>query len=282
MATTTFPSATAEQTRRWAEEAQFFDRLAGERSDESLRVDPLAIARYSRRHLRKRFHMEYRFSIPAPLAGKRVLDIGCGDGLNSVILAKLGAHVTGLDISEKAIEVARRRAEINEVAERVSFICSPLEVAGLEADSFDVIWGDAILHHVLADLETVIQHLVRACKPGGRLIFAEPVNLMNPLRRLRQLLPARTDVTPDERPLVRAEIELLERYLRRFSMRHYALFGRLDPALLTNYNYERSSFARRALVNVIDAVDYALLSLPWVKRLGGMAIISGRPAKSRA
>ena len=68
------------------------------------------------------------------LRDKRVLDIGCcGEGTNSILLAKLGAQVTGVDISPKSIELAERRAEINQVTGSYRFLCSPLETAELES-----------------------------------------------------------------------------------------------------------------------------------------------------
>lgn len=223
--------------------------------------------------------MEFRFRVLRPLAGKTLLDVGCGDGLNAMLFAKMGTHVTGLDISPGAIDVARRRAELNGVSERTNFICAPAELADLAPNSFDIVWGDAILHHVLGDLELVLQHLTRACKPTGLLIFSEPVNRANAIRRLRALIPVHTDATPDERPLIKAELDLLQRYIPNLRSRHYGLFGRLDQFILTRYNYERSSSLRRAIVNAIDSVDYALLSLPIINRLGSTCVLYGQPKK---
>ena len=273
-------STLEERSRRWDEEARFFDHLAADVDESTLFIDPLALQRYSRPVLRKRFNKEFRFRLLGPLEGKTLLDIGCGDGLNAVMLAKMGARVTGLDISPGAIDVAHRRAELNGVSERMTFICAPAEIADLAPDSFDIIWGDAILHHVLGDLEEVLQHLVRACKPSGLLLFSEPVNQANSLRRLRALIPVHTDATPDERPLIKAELELLEKYTSNLRLRHYGLFGRLDRFILTNFNYERSSFVRRTIVNAIDSIDYALLCLPFVNRLGGVCVIYGQPNKT--
>jgi hypothetical protein len=111
-------------------------------------------------------------------------------------------------------------------------------------------------------------------------MFAEPVNRANALRRLRSMIPVDVEATPGERPLVKAELDLLERYVPDLASRHYGFFGRLDQFILTNLNYERSSTARRAIVNAIDLVDYALLSLPLVKRLGGVCVMYGHPHKT--
>jgi 2-polyprenyl-3-methyl-5-hydroxy-6-metoxy-1,4-benzoquinol methylase len=114
------------------------------------------------------------------ISGKKsVLDVGCGDGLNSVLLAKLSAKVTGIDISPKSIELAEKRAEINNSKSATRFICSPVEVAEIPRHSFDVIWGDAILHHLIENLQPVLSRLILWAKHGALMIFSEPVNFFN-------------------------------------------------------------------------------------------------------
>jgi 2-polyprenyl-3-methyl-5-hydroxy-6-metoxy-1,4-benzoquinol methylase len=280
------PAALKPQTRsrerRWSEEAAFFNAEAERSGASGLAVDPLALARYSRPSPRRRFNKEFRFRIMGPLAGKRILDVGCGSGLNAVQFAKLGATVTGIDLSSGELEIARRSAELNGVSDRAGFICSPIEIADVPDDSFDIVWVDAVLHHVLDELELVLKRLVRWVKPGGLLVFAEPVNLCEPLRRLRKMIPAvAANGTPGERPLVPAELELVLRHLDGPRLRHYMLFGRLDRFILTNHKYERSPWPRRVLSNSIALLDYALLSIPGIRRLAGACVVYGRPRKGR-
>lgn len=269
--------------RRWAEEAAFFDAEAERRGASRLALDPLALARYSRSSPRRRFNKEFRFRLMGPLAGKRILDVGCGSGLNAVQFAKLGATVTGIDLSPGELAVARRSAEVNGVSDRTDFVCSPIEIADVPDGSFDIVWVDAVLHHVLDELELVLKRLVRWAKPEGMLVFAEPVNLCEPLRRLRKMIPVGvTHGTPGERPLVPAELELVLRYLDEPQLRHYMLFGRLDRFILTHQKYERSSWPRRALSNSVALLDYALLSMPGLRKLAGACVIHGRPCKGKS
>src|SRR5262245_34851692 len=204
-------SEAIERLERWRQEAEFFDKAAERRSDEALQLDPLALARYARRRLRRRFSMEERLRILRPLAGKRILDVGCGEGLNAVLFARLGAHVTGIDVSQGAIDVARRRASLNGVAERTRFVCGPVETVALAERRFDVVWGDGILHHVLPELTAVLHRACGWAKPGGLLLFWEPTNLSPWLRRARLWIPVRTNATPGERPLLRRELQELRR-----------------------------------------------------------------------
>ena len=66
--------------------------------------------RYTKPQLRARFNKEFRFLLLGDLRGKTLLDVGCGDSLNVALLAKMGAEVTGLDVSSGAVALARRRA----------------------------------------------------------------------------------------------------------------------------------------------------------------------------
>jgi 2-polyprenyl-3-methyl-5-hydroxy-6-metoxy-1,4-benzoquinol methylase len=265
------------QKERWIKEAAYFDREA-ERTEAKLKLDPLVVRRYTAPRLRRRFNLEYRFGVMGSLEGKRVLDVGCGDGSNAVLLALRGARVTGIDLSPKTVELARRRAEANGVGDMVEFICSPIETAPLPEQYFDIVWGDSILHHVLEDLDPVLSSLMRSLKPDGLFVFAEPVNLCASLRRLRMMVPVPIDGTPDERPLVAEEVERVVRCARRCTIRRFRLLTRLDRFILKGYSYEHSSAPRRLLYECLSFLDCSLLSLPGLKRLTGVCVLHGQPA----
>jgi 2-polyprenyl-3-methyl-5-hydroxy-6-metoxy-1,4-benzoquinol methylase len=269
----------APREKRWEEEATFFDRWAAEAQASIRPIDPLTLKRYGRIPLRRRFNKEFRFHILGNLRGKRILDVGCGDGRNSVLLAKLGAQVVGIDIAPVAIELARKRAQIDGVKDSASFLCSPLEVAEFASNSFDVIWGDAILHHLIPELEMVLTKLTGWAKTDSLMLFAEPISLNPTLRRIRQAVPVHTEATPGERPLEAAEIALIGKYVSDLTLRPFSFLGRLDRFVLENHNFERSSLPRRQLSNVSACIDYGLLSLPMVRNLAGQAVMYGHPKK---
>ena len=273
-------AATTGVRTTWELEAAFFDREAERQAQILHPVDPLTIKRYASSSPRRRFREEFRFRVLRDLRGKNVLDVGCGDGQNSVLLAKLGALVTGIDISPKSIELAQKKAEISGVKNAARFICSPVEKAEIPPHSFDVIWGDAILHHLIENLELILAQLIRWAKPGAIMIFSEPANFNDTLRRLRFLLPVKTDATPDERPLEPAELEIVKRFIPDLRIRFFSLFGRLERFILTNHNYERSPLWRRALSNILHVLDFALLSLPIIRNMGGQAVFYGHAPKS--
>jgi 2-polyprenyl-3-methyl-5-hydroxy-6-metoxy-1,4-benzoquinol methylase len=263
------------QQQRWQSETKFFDAWAEKASARIAPLDPLTLARYGARRPRRRFNKEFRFRILGALRGRRVLDVGCGEGVNAVLLAKLGASVTGIDISPKAIDLARRRAQANGVADRATFLCSPLEKANLPPASFDVVWADAILHHLISELDFILRLLVACTKPGGILLFSEPVNFNAALRRLRFMVPVHTEATPDERPLERAEIEIVRRHIPDLRLELFTMLGRLDQFVLPGYNYERASPVRRGISNVMAMADYVALRLPGLSSFAGTAVMWG-------
>jgi|SRR5580692_9240594 SAM-dependent methyltransferase len=138
-------------------------------------------------------------------AGEVVLDYGCGPGYLTRYLFERGAlRVTGIDVSEGEIEQARVRATEEGFDDRSDFLVADAHATGLPEDSFDLIVGESILHHL--DLRVALEEIRRILRPGGRAVFLEPL-WHNPLLRLgRALTP--TARTPDEHPLTTRDWEL--------------------------------------------------------------------------
>lgn len=106
----------------------------------------------------------------APLAGKRVLDVGCGGGILSESMAKRGAEVTGIDMGEAPLKVAKLHGLESGVQVRYRQITVE-ELAEEEPESFDVVTCMEMLEHV-PDPASIISACARLAKPGGMLFFS--------------------------------------------------------------------------------------------------------------
>jgi ubiquinone/menaquinone biosynthesis C-methylase UbiE len=110
------------------------------------------------------------FEMIGPVAGKRVLDIGCGEGHNTRILARAGAKVTGIDISPKMIAYATA-AEATERLDIRYQTCSFSNMAGIKNRSFDMVVAFMSLMDG-PDYKGALSEIHRVLKPGGKLIFS--------------------------------------------------------------------------------------------------------------
>lgn len=106
----------------------------------------------------------------AGLAGKRVVDIGCGGGILAESMAARGAQVTGVDLSEKALGVAR--LHLYESGQTVDYRhISAEDIARENPESFDVVTCMEMLEHV-PDPASTIRACATLVKPGGHVFFS--------------------------------------------------------------------------------------------------------------
>ncbi|MEM8957209.1 MAG: bifunctional 2-polyprenyl-6-hydroxyphenol methylase/3-demethylubiquinol 3-O-methyltransferase UbiG [Pseudomonadota bacterium] len=106
---------------------------------------------------------------PSPFSGLRVLDIGCGGGLLSEPMARLGAEVVGADAADTALPVARRHAEISGL--RIDYRHSTAEALAADGESFDVVLAMEIVEHV-AEPQRFLEACAALVAPGGLLIVS--------------------------------------------------------------------------------------------------------------
>lgn len=109
---------------------------------------------------------------PRPFAGLRLLDIGCGGGLLSEPMARLGFDVLGADASEKNIKTAATHAAECELA--IDYRATTAEALAEAGERFDVILNMEVIEHV-ADLNLFMKSCASMLKPGG-LMFVATIN----------------------------------------------------------------------------------------------------------
>ncbi len=105
-----------------------------------------------------------------PLEDKQVLDVGCGGGILSESMAACGAHVTGIDMGEAPLQVAR--LHLLESNLDVNYERIPVErLAAERPEQFDLVTCMEMLEHV-PDPASVVSACARLVKPGGKVIFS--------------------------------------------------------------------------------------------------------------
>ncbi|MGH8742266.1 MAG: bifunctional 2-polyprenyl-6-hydroxyphenol methylase/3-demethylubiquinol 3-O-methyltransferase UbiG [Burkholderiales bacterium] len=106
----------------------------------------------------------------AQLAGKEVLDVGCGGGILAEAMARLGARVTGIDLSDKALRVAELHLLESKLDVKYRKAMAE-EFAGTHPGAFDVVTCMELLEHV-PQPESMVAACARLARPGGQVFFS--------------------------------------------------------------------------------------------------------------
>lgn len=252
-----------------ADERIYFDREAAALRDGDLLLPQDQFERYRQARLGPcSIGKDVMFALLRPLDGKEVLDYACGHGANACILAACGAKVTAFDLSPKAVDRARHRAELHGLADRIYFDVRAAGETGYPSDRFDVVIGCAVLHHLHMALGEVCEEIVRVLRPGGAACFFEPMANNALPRFLRPLVPVRRYATENERQLRCEDLEALRQHLGPLDMHYFCFLERLHRL-----------FGERVRVPLRRLDHYAQRVLPFLPDLYGEVVILARPEK---
>ncbi|WP_392562767.1 bifunctional 2-polyprenyl-6-hydroxyphenol methylase/3-demethylubiquinol 3-O-methyltransferase UbiG [Orbus sturtevantii] len=146
-----------------AKEIDKFSQLANEWWDPNGKCKPL--------HIINPLRVDYiKQHCGENLIGRNVLDVGCGGGILSESLAKLGADVTGLDLAEASLNVANNHAKTNQLT--INYIKSSIEEYAEHAEKqYDIITCMELLEHV-PDPSSIINACAKLLKPQGKLFLS--------------------------------------------------------------------------------------------------------------
>lgn len=162
------------------------------------------------------------------VTGARVLELGAGSGVDSLMLVRRNADVTATDVAEGALTVIRRRFAAN-ATPPPTMAAMPAERLDLPDASFDRIFARGVLHH--ADVSAAAPEMARVLKPDGRAVFIEPLS-ENPLldfAREHLWYPGKTRPR-GHRGIRYSTIRVLQREFGRASVRGFYLTSMLNRA----------------------------------------------------
>jgi ubiquinone/menaquinone biosynthesis C-methylase UbiE len=245
-------------------EQDFFDKEATDLSEDELAIPtPDQVTRYQTARLSSgNAAKDTLFARLQPLEGKRILDYGCGTGENACLLAACGAQVTGFDLSPQSVAQAGRRAANHGLGARTRFDVAVAGQLAYAPQSFDVVVGFNILHHLHQSLPRIFTEVARLLTPSGMAYFIEPVANSAVLRLLRRLTPVPCEKTPDERQLLYADFKPLGTLFSHVEISHYYFLDRLH-----RFGIGRYRLLRRA--------DYYIQrALPFLQRYYGMLLVT--------
>lgn len=189
----------------------------------------------------------------------RVLEVGCGIGdYSRGVAGHTQAQIISLDVAPSLVKHAELHRPPN-----VRFIAANIENLPFAPGSFDVVIGNAVLHHLRLDL--AVPEMLRVLKPGGRICFAEP-NMLNPqvfLERNVRWIGERLDNSPGETAFVRWRITPL---LTRLGVTN-------AQARPIDFLYPLTP---EPLIGVVERLGRALEYTPLLREIAGSLLITGR------
>ena len=197
-------------------------------------------------------------------SGKRVLEIGCGNGETTIILRKGGFRVTAVDIDRKFIVLAKNKAD--KLHLKIDFRVMNAEKMKLASKGFDAVVGKGILHHL--DPKKAIPEIKKVLKPKGKIFFMEPLG-HNPLINLFRRLTPHQRVS-SEKPLKIAELGLLKKNFR--VQLNYLMFLALFSYFFLPF-YKSKFFAKIFLSS--NVLDQKLAKIFGLQKYFWIVIIKG-------
>ena len=150
-----------------------FSKMADEWWDPEGKFKPLhkfnpTRIKYIKESIINNFKLKNKFR---PLSGINILDIGCGGGLLSEPMSRMGANVTGIDASDKNIKIAKLHSKKNKL--KINYLCSSPEKLKIKK-KFDVILNMEIVEHV-EDIDFFLKSCSKLLKKNG-LMFVATIN----------------------------------------------------------------------------------------------------------
>ena len=160
-----------------------------------------------------------------------VLDICCGDGIFSFTSIKRGAHVTCLDFAEESINIAKERAKILNLINKVEFVVADAEKLPLHDKQFDIVTCVGSLSYL--NINIFLNEVLRVLKPNGKIVFLDSFNhnIIYKLNRFIQVLRGIRSLSTYRRIPDTNTLNTLNRYFTNTNVYYFNIFIWLSPIL---------------------------------------------------
>lgn len=259
-------------TARQQREREYYNKFAANFDVENCKVDLSPVEgplRGTERRPWNSYWALYEKALLMQTSGARLLDFGSGPGDNGLRFACMGYQVTGFDISEANIAIAK--ALFRKHGMSGEFSVENAESLPYADNCFDMVVGVDILHHV--DIPRALKECYRVLKPGGKALFREPVEapFWDWLRNTKPVLgfaPKESSlelhITEDERKLNALDEAQMRIVFGKISKSHFVLLSRFDR-FFREGKEPRPSF--------LEKIDFYLNNtFPWLGKFSGAVI----------
>lgn len=185
------------------------------------------------------------------IKGRKVLDYGCGDGIHSGWLAEAAGKVIAVDLSEKSLEIAKRRVK------NVEFLAMDCENLSFENESFDVVFDGGTFSSL--DLTKAFSEISRVLRPKGLLIGIETFG-HNPLTNLKRKINKKTGKRTEwavEHIFKEKDLEAAKKYFSEINVYYFHIISWLAFPFL-------KFPGGKILLKLLEALDYLLM--PFFKK----------------
>lgn len=215
-----------------------------------------------------RIRHEFQRRLDIYASGKDLLECGCGVNSYAYGLASKVNSIYGIDISDEAVHQSTERARQLGLS-NCQFAIMNAEAPAFDKDTFDLLFGVGIIHHL--DLPVFFGEAARVLKPDGRMMFMEPLGYNPFLNAYRKMTPRLR--TPDEHPLLRRDLLLVEKYFKEVVVSYYHFFTLLAVPFRRMWLFK----PMLRLLEIFD--DFSFRYIPGFKYLAWYTIIEARMPK---
>lgn len=185
---------------------------------------------------------------------KKILDYGCGNGVHSIWLAECDGKITGIDLSEKSLQIAKKTAKAKRVEDKTEFFVMDCEDLKFPENFFDIVFDGGTFSSL--DLNKALPEISRVLKPSGFLIGIETLGhnpFTNLKRQINKLTGKRTKWAA-EHIFKMEDLKRAEKYFKKIETHFFHLVSWIIFPIL---NLPGGEF----LLKLFERIDSFLISV---------------------